>query len=165
MADSIRVMIDDAAAWVRVQGRGQFSDAHALRQFAARSLSGDRTLLCVDLGECVSLDSTFIGTLVMLVTEEALHKPVIRLLNVRENVREQLDDLGVSRLFEFDSPDGAGAPRHELQSVNEPAETRRSDLTRTTREAHEALARLSPANERKFKDLLSFLREEENQAQ
>jgi hypothetical protein len=123
-------------------------------------LAESRFLFCVDLKECASMDSTFIGTLVMLATEDAPQTPTVRLLNVRENVREQLTDLGVSRVFEFGSSEQAAVPSPGLTEENVAGDACREKLNQTMLRAHEALVRLSPTNELKFKDVIAFLREE-----
>jgi anti-anti-sigma regulatory factor len=161
---TIHVSLDDTTAWVRVRGRGQFSRAHALRQFADRMLTEGRFLLCIDLAECVSMDSTFIGTLAMIAMEGTPRTPVVRLLNVRETVRVQLADLGVSSVFEFSSSEASAEPFSELTQTAASSNTGGRQTKQTMLQAHEALTRLSPGNERKFKDVIAFLREQEDHA-
>lgn len=156
--DSIQVGVDDGTAWVRVSGRARFSGAHALREFAARMLAEGRFLLAVDLADCVSMDSTFIGTLAMIATEGEPQIPVVRLLNIRENVADQLGDLGVSRVFEFGSSEACPLPGAGMGPVDA-AGADKGDRNRTVLAAHETLTELSPRNEPKFRDVIAFLRD------
>jgi len=156
--DKLEVSVGDKAAWARVRGRAKFPLAPALRRFAERVLTPARPVFCLDLQACASLDSTFVGTLVLIATEIAPPPREVHVLNATEDVRRQLADLGVSGLFRFGGAGATTAPGPAFQRVAARPQPDENETRATMLHAHEALADLSPENERSFRDVIAFLK-------
>ena len=153
------------AVWIRVQGKGTFQISAGLKEYARRMiLRGSRNFV-VDLESCEIMDSTFMGTLAGIALR--LREVGSGGLSVIEpNMRnlQLLENLGLDHLFSFDLPEGVLAVPYEreagsvIASKSEPALP--GEQQKTMIDAHEALVKVSPANEEKFKDVIELLKNE-----
>ena len=156
----------DTSALVVVSGKGDFRLAPAFRQaLQAVRLSGC-AVVAVDMAACRSLDSTFMGAIAS--AAQAYRKagsPNLHFLNLNEHVLHLLRGLGVDRLMSIaapgDFPPGL-ADLSALAAALAPVETDTpsGDLSAILYDTHETLARLSPENREKFRDVLACLARE-----
>ena len=63
MTDGIEVAETPTTAYVRVRGRATFKVAPAFRDYVSGEIERGKHGVLVDMTECVSVDSTFVGTL------------------------------------------------------------------------------------------------------
>lgn len=152
-------------AWIRVRGKGTFRISPALRRFANCMLEEGQDRIIVDLEECPSMDSTFMGTLtgISLMLRER-PASMFQVINAGEKNLDSLRTLGLDQVFHVDV-DGLSW-RHERALVDEnvtralehaflsPKEKRRFIV-----EAHQALCEANRANISQFEDVLHFLSE------
>jgi anti-anti-sigma factor len=168
-ADKLLVAIDQDIAFVRVQGRGSFKVSTALKDFASAAIESGATQMVLDMNQCVGMDSTFMGVLAGLAFR-LKDKPNSRIIMVNLSLRTRglLATLGLDQVIE---PYMAGViPEHLKGRLPEGTEHALTSLdtttdsthqtTQTMLEAHENLVQLSPENLPKFKDVLTFLRED-----
>jgi anti-anti-sigma factor len=159
--DRIEVAPGKSTVLVRVRGRARFARADALRQFASRMLEKGARRFCVDLSGCASVDSTFIGTLAMIATEERAGNTSVHVVGASNKLKQQFSDLGVARVFQFE-PSKAEPCSNAETGMQEASPTgNREQLQETMLRAHEKLAELSPDNKEKFRDVMTYLRDEE----
>jgi anti-anti-sigma regulatory factor len=147
------------AACVRVTGRATFAVSVEFRKLLRRLWESGLHRILLDLSECLGMDSTFLGVLAHEVshpsgTAVAATAPVFELLNTPKSVRETIEDLGVAPLFQFVECDPG---QHTFEPVASTSPASRTELTRTSLEAHEALMALHPTNVARFKDVARFL--------
>lgn len=138
--------------WVQVTGRARYDLAHALRDLLSSPGHRAVTTLCLELGACLSMDSTFMGVLAMLGTQ--VGGPRVVLVNAGPKLRGQLAQLGIAHLFFFDSNLVASpgwVPLPVVGAVAGPA------IQGTVRDAHVALGDVDPANRARFRDVLDAL--------
>ncbi|MCO5062554.1 MAG: STAS domain-containing protein [Kiritimatiellae bacterium] len=165
--DRILVAIHKQVAIIRVEGRGTFKSSAAIRDFGRSALSSGCLTIVLDMADCVGMDSTFMGTLAGIATRLRQREGgSLALLNLNERVRGLVATLGLDRLakaYEIgatpDTLKGIAAISDSLRAL----ETPDADQTATTRlmiEAHENLVSLSPENLPRFKDVLTYLRED-----
>ena len=174
-APCLQVALVDHAAIVKVNGRANFTTSVSFKRLLGELREHGVHRFVLDLTECVTMDSTFLGVLAgtaLRFAEAVEHSPVngsdhsrvrenshLHLLNPNERVTDLLDNLGVSDLF---STLRCDAPVVSEQALN-PAETPKptqEELSRACLEAHQFLMEIDPRNIPKFKDVAQFLAED-----
>ncbi len=148
----------DEGVVFRLVGKPSLDVSHHLRSAADRFLEGGRRQFAVELGACPSVDSTFIGVLLYL--SNAVRKTSggggVSLLNLNDQVRRQIDALGVLERFQLANTRADGV---QFESVNvAPAD--RAAATRVCLEAHRNLVEASSGNAERFRDVIRFLEED-----
>lgn len=165
--DKVWVALHKQVALVRVEGRGSFKSSTALKEFGRAALAAGCDTAVLDMADCVGMDSTFMGTLAGLATRlrQREHGAMI-LLNLNPRVRGLVATLGLDRLVQAYEPGNTPESLRGLLALSdsmralETPETSRETTTRTMIEAHEQLLSLAPDNLPRFKDVLTYLRED-----
>ncbi len=165
--DQLLVALYEDAAYVRVQGRGSFKISAALKQFGQSAIERHCRRIVLDMSLCIGMDSTFMGVLAGLAfhIRKACDGEIV-LINLSLRTRGLLGTLGLDQIIK---PYMAGAApeeyrkeeliAHQLQTLESGEATDRA-TAETMLEAHETLIELSPENLPKFKDVLTFLRQD-----
>lgn len=157
----ILVATDGKMAQVRVIGPATFACSQELRAFGEHMLQSGVAQFVLDLSECASMDSTFMGVLAMIGKLAKSKNVPVSILNASQAQQRQLASLGVKKFFAFGrSGDSPVTWRALGEAV--PQGTNVDPLARekTILEAHETLMAIDPANIPKFKDVVEFLRED-----
>jgi len=153
-------------AWIRVSGKGSFQTSPQLRAFAEKMVEKNRTNVVVDLDDCPTMDSTFMGTLtgIALLLQG---KPGGRLQVINANTRnlQLLQDLGIDQILDLDVTGEAWRVERKLvrehihQAVQtEPLSKKEQKIAVLT--AHEALCKVNADNVPRFRDVIEYLKEE-----
>ena len=156
---SILVGVSDRTVWVRVEGKGSFTNATGLKQFGKEMTNRGYRQFVIDLKQCPVMDSTFMGTLTGLSLRlRELGSGELCIVNLNERNHDLLANLGLDQFFTMGGRPTAAAPVHQasLPVVVEDKHTR----AETMLEAHEAVIAANPANEAKFKDVLEYLKQD-----
>lgn len=150
-------------AWVRVRGKGTFRVSPALRRFANCILEEGQDRIIVDLEECPSMDSTFMGTLtgVALMLKDR-PESLFQVVNAGEKNLESLRTLGLDQVFQVDVDGSAWKDVKALvdENVNRmlaPAHLNPEEKRRFIVEAHQALCEANRENVPQFQDVLMYL--------
>lgn len=165
--DRLLVAIQGDTAFVRVFGRGSFKVSSAMKQFGAAAVQEGVKRVVFDMRECLGMDSTFMGVLAGLAfrLRQSFNGDML-MVNLSNRTRGLLATLGLDQLIR---PHMAGSTPEELEqilgrwppmSTLEAAPASQRETAETMLEAHEKLVELSPENLPKFKDVLTFLRED-----
>jgi anti-sigma B factor antagonist len=147
---------------VRVQGRATHLEAPALRSLHQEMLRRDpATQYIVDLEQCVTMDSTFMGTLASMgisQREKTGNKLVV--LNIGDHVLYLLNTLGLKFILDLRQPVHSDHGLGDVQFTPALA-PQISPFERTVMmiEAHEKLVDVESQNEVKFEGVLKALRE------
>lgn len=165
--DKLWVAVHEDTAFVHVQGRGSFKISSALKQFGNAVLEGGCRHVILDMVDCVGMDSTFMGVLAGLAFRlKQLGGGEIVMVNLSLRTRGLLATLGLDQIIQ---PQMVGTMSEKMQKVLavsskllalENPEENQVATTETMLEAHENLVQLSPENLPKFKDVLTFLRDD-----
>lgn len=157
----------DGCTLVAVVGKATFRLAPAFKQATQAARLAGSEMVVVDMGQCISMDSTFMGSMASLAFAVQKSRDIgLVFINLSPSAMGLLKGLGLLRLLKTYSagslPEGLGALDAliaNLQPVtaDEPAG---SDLAAFMYDAHETLARADSANLQKFKDVLSFLKQD-----
>jgi anti-anti-sigma factor len=150
----------DGYLWLRVRGKGNFTSSPAVKGFIERSLEGGLSRFVIDLSDCSSMDSTFMGTLAGLAIRLAkVPGGCLQLHGVGDRNRQSLEDLGLASLIEINPSDSEwGCHVEEVRGCLEPLEdeTRVSDAAHVL-EAHRQLCEANEENVKKFSTVLEVL--------
>ncbi len=149
--------MSDRTIWVRVEGKGSFSNATGLKQFGKEMTNRGFRQFVIDLQRCTVMDSTFMGTLAgMSLRLRELGSGQISVVNLNDRNRDLLVGLGLDRFFNMGPVPEGPVMQQVLPSTNDDKHTR----AETMLEAHEAVVAANPANEAKFKDVLEYLKQD-----
>lgn len=164
--DRALVAVAGRNAFVRVEGRGSFKISSSLKQFADACIEQEVCRVLLDMAACIGMDSTFMGVIAGVATRlKRANEGVVILYNLTPRTRGLLATLGLDQLVQAYE---AGATPPELAQAGAgeesltPLDTSASqlDTARTMLEAHEKLCEVNPDNLPKFKDVLTYLRED-----
>ena len=165
--DQILVSTENDVAYAKVIGRGSFKVSGSLKEFGASFLKRDQHELVVDLAECIGMDSTFMGVLAGLsgrCKKEGAGKIV--LVNLSDKTFKLISTLGLNHLVEFhmaghlpDAYEKILGPKTRLSEIN-PDSLSEAERAKMMLESHVNLSELSKENQERFKDVVSYLRDE-----
>ena len=165
----ILVSCFDNVAWIRVEGKGSFKNSTQVKEFTQRSLDKGHRKFVVDLENCPTIDSTFMGTLASMALK-LRYEPDGRVdvINANEHTRNSLTSLGLHCLLELDDDGSAWKTERELVAKNlgkpiAPIEDlSKKETTGNILTAHEALVEANSENYSRFKDVLEYLKDDPN---
>ncbi|MDC0319454.1 STAS domain-containing protein [Verrucomicrobia bacterium] len=146
-------------AVVRITGRANCLSSVPFKRVINSLIERGRRGFTLDLSDCQLMDSTFLGVLVGLNRTLGQSEPggCFSLYRPTEPVRVLLDNLGILELFSTAESLGQAETAEPLE-VGEASD--KTELTRTSLEAHRTLIDANPGNEAKFKEVTRFLEED-----
>lgn len=168
LSPSLLVAVADHAVVVKVTGRANFTTSVTFKRLVNELCQRGYDNLSLDLSDCASMDSTFLGVLAGTALRlsnshtgapKDPHQSQLRLFNASPRVAELLDNLGIADLFRMIQCD---LPVPGEQNLTAAAEVKpsREELSRACLEAHQLLMSINPQNVAKFKEVTQFLAED-----
>lgn len=160
------VAVIDQTAFIKIPGRANFSSSVDFKTLVSELRERGFNHFILDLGECVTMDSTFLGVLAGLVMKEeddrqkdgAKTQLCVELLNPNGRIIDLLENLGVLDLFRVLQQE---VPCTALfEAVDSRGPISKEEQARTCLEAHELLMKIDPNNIPKFKEVTQFLAED-----
>jgi len=172
--NNIVVGISGNRVFVKVQGKGNCQISQPFCQFSDEIIKRGFHEFIVDLADCSSMDSTFLGVLAGVGLRLMPANGHIHLANLNPRCREVVASLGIDQLSTVDTCDlniaassngGGAAASSALQTLatTQPMPTDPESKARYVEmmiEAHSALMQIDPQNVPKFKDCVRFLAED-----
>ena len=152
--DIIEVAEHERTAYIRIRGRATFMLANDFRDYVKGQIETGRGVL-IDLSECTTLDSTFVGMITSLTLKyREQDGSCIKLFNISSHVREILQTLGLLDILDTvrsDRDNGLAfaAISHELHT--------KINIAKLMLDAHKALARINDDNALEFKNVINYL--------
>ena len=160
---SLSVLVGKNFACIKIAGRANFACSPDFKTLLSELAQKGYGHFLVDLGECVLMDSTFLGVLagfgMKLNPNGAPVERGIELHNATPRVSELLENLGAAHLFKLTSGP-LQLPADVRTSTPESIHPSHEQITRTSLEAHQALMAMNPDNVARFKDVTQFLAED-----
>ena len=157
MSGTLLISRNAQCCGIALSGRVNFETVVPLRTFV-NNIPADIKELTVDLGECLSMDSTCMGVLSMLALLGIKRKIKMRVLNAGGN-RQLLKDLGVEKLFKFE--DGEAEIYEEiLYPLPDEEKKNMQTTTETVLEAHQTLIDADDSNQQRFKAVVDMTRQD-----
>ena len=157
----------DGFSWIRCSGRGDFEISVALKQCAEYLIANGCRCLVIDLEACISMDSTFMGTLTgfSLRLTKQVGGGRLEIASANEKNTNSLEDLGLDALMEINP---SSAPwqkqlaeiRAQLRVWDEGNRLSKNDQVIQVLDAHKNLAATNESNARKFESVLEILGKE-----
>src|SRR5262249_23542053 len=117
----------------------------------------------VDLADCATMDSTFMGTMAKLALRlRELGRGQLHIVHCGSRNQQLLSGVGLDLIFDIDANGGTppDCGPFEQPLLAQSSEEQKKTQTETMLEAHEALCEAVPENRLRFKDVLDFLRQE-----
>jgi anti-sigma B factor antagonist len=158
------VCATDHAAILKIHGRANFSCSVHFKTVVNELYNRGAARFILDLDECATMDSTFLGVLAGLALklsddQQKPVKPALEIYKPNERVLELLDNLGIAHFFTQIATPPVLAGEF---TATAPAETPASkeELSQTCLEAHKTLMAVNPNNIPKFKEVTQFLAED-----
>ena len=148
----------ETTAFIKIPGRANFNSSLDLKNVYTELRQRGFANFVLDLRECVTMDSTFLGVLAGLVLRETHAPPCIRLLNPNPRVVDLIENLGVLDMFEVRQDPSPCTLAFEPTYQGPPPT--KEQITRNCLQAHQTLMDLNPANIPKFKEVTQFMAED-----
>lgn len=162
MQSSIQVGVNGKAVWVKVEGKGNFLNSGNVKDFAREMVQRGYREFVFDLGNCIMMDSTFMGTMagVALRLKELDHGH-LHVVHCGERSRDLLTGLGLDQIFQIHA-NGSAAPECETLEGEATAtpSAQKQEQAQQMLDAHEALCEAAPENFSRFKDVLEYLKKD-----
>jgi len=159
---SIQAGVCGPSVWVKVNGKGSFLNSDNLKEFAYEMFNRGYREFVVDLADCATMDSTFMGTMARLALRLKEGDGHLHIVHCGSHNQQLLSGVGLDRLLDIhaegDSPPDCSPLRETV--VTRSPEERKKMQAKTMLEAYEALCEAVPENTLRFKDVLDFLRQE-----
>ena len=165
MQSSIQVGVDGPAVWVRVEGKGSFLNSGSLKEFTKEMVNRGYREFIFDLGKCVMMDSTFMGTMAGVALRlKELGQGHLRVVHCGQRSRDLLSGLGLDQIFSIQAK-GVTAPQCQQLAKSDGSgegvpELQKQLQAKAMLEAHEALCEAAPKNFTRFKDVLDYLKQD-----
>lgn len=159
----------DGVVWLRIKGKGSFQNSPDLKNYAQDRLEAGETTLVIDLEDCITMDSTFMGTLTGIALEMLNRgEGTVHVINANTRTLQLLQNLGLDNILSVDTDGSAWKSQRALVSrifshgdaelPHEPLE--RAEQAEHVLGAHEALLAAHDANVPRFRDVVEFLRQD-----
>ena len=160
---NLSVLVGKNFACIKICGRANFTSSPDFKTLLSELNQKGFGHFIIDLGECVLMDSTFLGVLsgfgLKLNPNGAPVDRGIELHNASTRVGELLENLGAAHLFKS-TCGPLQLPADVKACTPECTNPTHEEITRTSLEAHQTLMAMNPENVVRFKDVAQFLAED-----
>lgn len=156
--------VEGAWVYICVNGRGSFKNSPHLKRFVDKMAQRrDTSKIVINLGNCLGMDSTFMGVLAGMTTRLKKKDIDLLLTKLSSKNRALLHTLGVDQVVtiygksrETPTPQSSS----KLQTINGRENPEEKETAATMLEAHQTLAGMNRANLDRFQDVITFLEED-----
>lgn len=155
---SLSVARSGDAVYVCICGPGNMKICPTLYDFAKRMVIEGYKKFIIDLEECSTMDSTFMGTLVEVSSFSTPSYESLMVINAQDHCEGLLEGLGLDNVLHI-RRGKTELPHVELEPLPEFAVTQ-SERMKLLRNAHEKLVKIDRRNEEKFGPFLRQLAKE-----
>ena len=159
----LSVLVGKNFACIKIAGRANFASSPDFKTLLNELAQKGYRHFILDLGECVLMDSTFLGVVagfgMKLNPNGAPAERGIELHNASARVGELLENLGAGHLFKATSGP-LQLPADIKTCTPESTNPTHEEIARTSLEAHQTLMAMNPENVARFKDVAQFLAED-----
>ena len=160
---NLSVLVGKNFACIKICGRANFASSPDFKALLNGLAQKGFNHFIIELGECVLMDSTFLGVLsgfgMKLNPNGAPSERGIELHNPTTRVGELLENLGAAHLFKTTNGP-LQLPAGLTSCTPECTNPTHEEITRTSLEAHQTLMAINPENVARFKDVAQFLAED-----
>jgi anti-sigma B factor antagonist len=159
------VCADSDPVLVKINGKANYLNCSPINDFFDHVVQSNRFNFAIDFEHCLGMDSTFLGVLAGVATKALQQNPQgsILLANLSQQNKQLIRGLGLHHLPTVkmeDSVDVGDAIEGEHKKIHGLDVNEKEASPEMILEAHERLMKLNRANERRFQDVVRFLRRE-----
>jgi anti-sigma B factor antagonist len=160
----ILVSVEGKCACIKIIGKANCNFSPDFKMLFDELWKKGCTHFVLDLGECLFMDSTFLGILAWSGLKANTPQPdkiehTLELYNPSDSISELIENLGVMHLFKVTKGQVAPPETGETREIIPPPPTSEA-CKRASLQAHKLLIQINPANAAKFKDVVAFLAED-----
>lgn len=151
---------------LKVNGRANYMNCGPVGELLNKVIAqGSRTIV-IDFAQCSGMDSTFLGIVAGAALELRKMNPPGQMTLCRLGTRnmELIRNLGLHRLVNVASDEEISKLEQEDQSKLSELETDNAASAQMILNAHESLIEADQNNQRKFQDVISFLKNQVEQS-
>ena len=143
----------------RIIGKGDFQNAHGIKQYCRKLFEQEAVDIIFDLKQCIGMDSTFMGMLmgVNVMIQQRSENRRITLINVCGKNIYQLQMLGLSHILDIEYDESSNESNDIATNPIHMIAESRFDMKRTMLDAHRELAKIKHENKQEFRDIIAFL--------
>jgi len=160
------VCADSNPVIVKINGKANYLNCSPVNDFFEYVLGKGANTFLIDFSNCLGMDSTFLGVLAGVATRAMHSKPTgrVSLANLNSQNKQLIRGLGLHHLptVEFlDDYEVQFNADQNQERINEGIGIGCKEASaEIILEAHERLMKLNRANEKRFQDVVKFLRRE-----
>lgn len=158
MAEAVQYMvsIDGNTAQLAVVGRASYLNCKCVSDFFEVLKHSNCTNLQVDFSHCTGMDSTFMGMLASITLEiSQIEGGQVELYNLKGRLLELIENLGLDAILKIVEEERDFGVFKNFDGLQNSVASKSEILN-----AHEKLVEFNPENAIKFKDVISFLKEQ-----
>lgn len=157
--DIVYTSLSKDTAWVRVVGKGTFQNSHPIKKWLLGKIEAGCLSVFIDLGECISMDSTFMGIVTGLsLRMKGLGRELVTLINVSAHNIRLLETLGLDKFLTLkEKYDVDSTLTWEVLPI-EPLD--KIAITKHMLEAHNRLMDTGGLATKQFKNVYKLLKED-----
>ena len=138
----------------KVKGLGSMNNTDGMYQMVKASAAKNINNVCIDLEECEGVDSTFMGTLLLIHEESQSKAGALFVVNVSDYVKSKLDELGVAQIINIEERETCP----DLIFAELPNSDDESSRMQLILKAHEKLVAENNDNADKFVNFIKALK-------
>ena len=140
--------------YIFVEGMGSMNNSNGMYRFLHEGFDRGFRDVCINLSSCDGMDSTFMGTLLLIHEEAVQVGGGLYLINLSSYNRSKLEELGVAHFLKI----GAVESAENISFEPLPAEDDNSGRMSLILRAHEELVCRNAANEAVFGSFIKALK-------
>lgn len=163
VAPDFIVCADSDPVIVKINGKANYLNCSPVNEFFDWVIERGASHFLVDFQNCLGMDSTFLGVLAGVATRAMQKDPMGRLslANLNASNKQLIRGLGLHHLPSVEFLDEIEVSFQEglQQQISEGLGCKEASADMIL-EAHERLMKLNRANEKRFQDVVKFLRRE-----
>jgi anti-sigma B factor antagonist len=148
-----------SSIFVKIDGWAVQNNSLFFKDFIDKMVAANFDDFIIDLLDCKGMDSTFMGTLLYIMNQIKTIKPPITLINVSEDHKELLQNLGIIDMLNI-SEHSIEIPKNNMQRLILNSSHCPKQQIELVKKAHECLVELNDKNKEEFRDFLEILNEE-----
>ena len=146
---------------IRIKGRGTFENSPYFQDLVQKLRNQNPNVkIIVDLSDCISMDSTFMGTLAGISTEQnKAGEGYLTVVNTREHTRHLLQNLGLSYILDMRDHQDVEVNEDQFQEIVTNNSLSKFEKIIHMIEAHTRLVNLDDKNEMRFQSVIKYLQD------
>lgn len=157
--DTVYTFINGLNTWIKIAGRGTFQNSQQIKKYLLEKIEGGCSHFYIDLSECISMDSTFMGIITGLsIRMRGINRDPVSILNISAHNMRLLETLGLNKFLDIKEKFTIDA---SIKWEILPIETAdKISITKHMLDAHQQLVQTGGLAVEQFKNVHKLLKED-----